>query len=120
MVGRLMSEDIRPVRTFREREQWMSAIMADERLTAGCKVTAIRLSMHLNFQIGQLNPSMALLAKETAQNWRSIVDHVQKLRERGWVDWVRGDARHSNQYQLRLPIALQRDAVLREAAVLRE
>src|SRR3569832_950386 len=90
------------VKTYSDREAWVATVLSAECLPLGCKVTAVALAAHLNFETGQLNPAASRLAERTAQTRRAVHKHLALLQRHGWLDWQSTKGRLSNRYDLLL------------------
>jgi hypothetical protein len=86
--------------TFKERDNWMRAVLAADLPHAAVRV-AIRIAMHLRVETGQCNPACATLAGESRVGERSIYRIVALLERAGWLAVERTKGRHANHYTLR-------------------
>jgi len=90
--------------TPRERFQWIAAVMAASDLTAGTRLLAARLAMHVNVEDGRCDPSVATLAREVAMSTRWAAKSIADLIEAGWIERRSSRGRHANSYSLRLDL----------------
>ncbi|CAA0096899.1 Uncharacterised protein [Starkeya nomas] len=90
--------------TPRERFQWIAAVMAAPNLTAGTRLLAARLAMHVNGEDGRCDPSVATLAREVAMSTRWAAKSIADLIEAGWIERRSSRGRHANSYSLRLDL----------------
>jgi hypothetical protein len=90
--------------TFKARDEWMRAILADKALSPQAKLIAIRLALHLNIKTGRCNPTYDRLAKGTAYEAQRYVRRiVAQLVAAGWVEIATSRGRHANGYRLKSP-----------------
>jgi hypothetical protein len=85
-------------KTFRERDDWMRAVLAAD-LPDACVRVAITIALHLRVTTGQCNPSYPTLAAESHVSERSTYRLVDLLEHRGWIAVTRLSGR-VNQYTL--------------------
>lgn len=55
----------------------------------GIRVLEALLRNFLDFRTGQLDPAITALMKKTALSKNAVVDALKRLREHGFLDWVR-------------------------------
>ncbi|MEA3390433.1 MAG: hypothetical protein U9R64_14325 [Pseudomonadota bacterium] len=55
----------------------------------GIRVLEVLLREFLDFKTGQLDPAITALMKRTALSKNAVVDALKRLREHGFLDWVR-------------------------------
>ena len=88
---------------YRDRETWIMEILADSNFPPSTKVTGTRLAMHMNIETDLINPSIACLARETAQSARSVDRAIRALEKAGRISWE-GRGHVSNKYTLLFPL----------------
>jgi hypothetical protein len=83
--------------------QWVASVLREKALTPSAKVTGFALSTHFNFKTAQCNPSAKRLALVTSQSPRAVYNHINLLREVGYINWGRPLGRRANRYELTIP-----------------
>lgn len=62
----------------------------------GIRVLEALLRNFLDFKTGQLDPAITALMKVTALSKNAVVDALKRLKEHGFLDWVRRSQRTTN------------------------
>ena len=62
----------------------------------GIRVLEALLRNFLDFKTGQLDPAITALMKVTALSKNAVVDALKRLREHGFLDWVRRSEKTTN------------------------
>lgn len=64
------------------------ALMADTGLSAAAKCVAVVLLLQFrNHHTGQCNPSFATIADRVGRKRRAVIDAINELKARGWLEW---------------------------------
>jgi len=98
-----------PILTREDADIWLFAMLASESLTLGMKALGSLLRARLNFETGQLNPSIGHLAAGTCQCTRSVEKQLDGMRAAGFLVWEGGRGRSSRRYRLCFVPALERE-----------
>jgi hypothetical protein len=72
-------------KTFRDRDNWMRAIIAADGLPHVVRLVAARIALHLNVESGKCEPGYAALAGELGISERSVIRMVAMLEHAGWL-----------------------------------
>jgi hypothetical protein len=88
--------------TFREREQWICAVLASDLPDVAVRV-AVRIAMHLNIKTGRCDPTYATLTAGTGVPRRTLYRKIELLEAAGWIEIKGTRGRHANQYTLLNP-----------------
>ncbi|MGD9925657.1 MAG: hypothetical protein AB7O60_03260 [Variibacter sp.] len=104
-----MGED-RHVRTLKDRDEWIRALLEAPDVTPGDKLIGVRLAMHMNMKSLQLNPSASRLAAGTGQTLKKAEAALSQLARAGWIERQRppqtrqskAAGRYSTHYSLTL------------------
>jgi Helix-turn-helix domain len=94
---------IHTITTFKDRDQWLELLLADDELSLGAKVVGSRIALHHNVETGQCNPKIETLVDGTRISQSSVRRHVAELETAGWLRVDRTVGRYSNSYELRVP-----------------
>jgi len=86
-------------KTFKERDDWMRAVLASD-LPSRARCLAIAIGLRLNVNAGQCNPGYALLATELRMSARSGIRTVAVLERAGWIKVTRAGHHRPNQFSL--------------------
>jgi hypothetical protein len=69
-----------------DRRNWIKAMMLDARLSDRDKVVLTRLAFHLNFKIGDLYPSLHLLALVSEDSSKRALRRSLEQAGEAWLD----------------------------------
>lgn len=91
------------ITTFKDRDEWLELLLADDELSLGAKVVGSRIAFHRNVETGQCNPKIETLVDGTSISQSSVRRHITELENAGWLRVDRTVGRYSNSYELRVP-----------------
>jgi hypothetical protein len=94
------------IATFKQRDVWMRALVADHSLSPMTRLVGVRLGLHFNCKTGRCDPSYATLAAEVAISERSAIRAVSSLKAQGWIAVKQrggGYRTYSNNFTLQTP-----------------
>jgi hypothetical protein len=91
--------DPRFPKTFRERDQWVGAVLASDLPDVAVRV-AVRIALHLNINTGRCDPTYATLTAGTGVPRRTLYRKIELLEAAGWIEVKGTRGRHANQYAL--------------------
>jgi helix-turn-helix protein len=104
------------ISTFLERDVWICQMLAtdSEVLTAGAKVLAARIALHLHVDGGRCFASLETLAKGTGVGLRHIPRVLAALERAGWlaVTRSRGGCGYANSFRLMTPKTVTPESLL--------
>jgi hypothetical protein len=90
-------------RTFKDRDEWIAAMLADVDLSWRAKVIATRIALHHNVKTGQCDPSMVGLAAGCGVSENTVRSTIKVLEASGWLKVDRSRGHHRNAFQLLAP-----------------
>ncbi len=76
----------RPIETFRDRDAFMRAVLADPRLTIAERAIIVRLALHLDAAHGTLSVKYLTVAKELGISERTVMRAIAKAAAIGWIE----------------------------------
>jgi hypothetical protein len=82
------------------RDQFVNAILADNKLGRMAMRVGARLGMFLNATHGQCDPGYPTVANALDVSERSVIRAVLELEARGWIEVDRADGRANNKFRL--------------------
>jgi hypothetical protein len=89
--------------TFKERDDWMRAVLAAADLPSAARCLAIAIALHLNVKTGQCNPGHKRLADDIGKSTRSVERFLAVLERAGRLTIKRGGRGQNNNYVLVWP-----------------
>jgi hypothetical protein len=92
------------ITTFKFRDAWIRALLADADLSDGTKIVGVRLALHLHVNSGRCNPAYLTLASGTGRYKRAAIRAIAALERGGWIKIDRGNGRgRKNDFRLLTP-----------------
>jgi Helix-turn-helix domain len=70
--------------TFKERDNWMRAVLAADLPHAAARV-AVAIALRLHVNNGKCNPAYKTIAADSRVSERSVYRHVELLEQAGWI-----------------------------------
>jgi hypothetical protein len=92
-----------PITSFRDRDDWLELLLAEDQLSLGAKVVGARIALHHNVETGQCNPKIGTLVLGTRMSESTVRRRIDELEVTGWLRVDRTLGRHSNSYEVRVP-----------------
>ena len=89
--------------TFKKRDDWLRAVLADNTLSQGARNAAVRLGLYLNVDRERCDPSYHQLGKALGCTRRSAIRAVRELIDRDWVAIASHSAGRRNNFRLKWP-----------------
>jgi hypothetical protein len=90
-------------RTFKDRDEWIAAMLAAPDLSWRAQVIATRIALHHNVKTGQCDPSMVGLAAGCGVSENTVRSTIKVLEATGWLRVDRSRGHRRNAFQLLAP-----------------
>jgi hypothetical protein len=91
------------IQTFKDRDTWLEALLADDELTPEGKVVGARIAIHVDLATGRCEQSREALADACAMDARTVRRMISKLEVAGWLSVDRSVGHFPNSFRLRRP-----------------
>jgi hypothetical protein len=89
--------------TFKERDRWMRAVLADDQLTMGQRAIAVRIALFLRVETGELPFQWDCLQAALKCSRDTLATAMSQLEEFGWITVQRNGRYSPNVYVLSSP-----------------